>query len=378
MKKLLKAVAGTVALLAILFAVIKLRGDEYLLRGFWACYLHGNASATIDDMKYFKTHIVEAGDSVWDWPQHSSHNKKELPQSLQSLLNDKGTVAFLVIQNDSILFERYVSREAEDAQTNSFSMAKSITTMLAQIAIQKGELGGWHQKVRTILPELGGTHADELELWHLSTMSSGLDWDENYSNPWTITAKTYYGNHVKEVMLSLPVKDEPGKKFIYQSGSTELLATCLTKATGKTLSELASEWLWKPLQAKDDAQWHTDDDGTELAWCCYNTSAKNFARFGKMMLHSGNWNGTQILDSSFVQLATTAALAPIYGYSFWLENTLGTKVFYQWGFLGQYIITVPEYNLVIVRLGHHDMEETKEGNSQFVREIVSNVLNNLK
>ena len=71
-----------------------------------------------------------------------------------------------------------------------------------------------------------------------------------------------------------------------------------------------------------------------------------------MMLHQGNWNGTQILDSAFVQKATTPAVSPFYGYSFWLDDSHGTKVFYQRGILGQYIITIPEFNTVIVRLGH--------------------------
>lgn len=378
MKTLRKILIGFIVVIAVLGIVIKLRGDEYLMKGLWATYLHGEVSATIDDAKYFKTKTIEAGKgSTWGFAQHSDYRKKEVPQKLQQMLDKNATVAFVVIQNDSILYEQYESREAKDAGTNSFSMAKSITTMLTQIAIQKGILQGWHQKVKTLLPEMKGEHADEVELWHLSTMSSGLDWDEDYSNPWTITAKTYYGNHVKDVMLSLPIANAPGKKFNYQSGSTELLALCLMKATGKTMSGLASDWLWKPLQAERNATWHTDDDGTELCWCCFNSNAKDFARFGKMMLHKGNWNGVQILDSSFVQLATAPALAPEYGYSFWLDNSKGTNVFFQWGFCGQYIITIPEYNVVVVRLGRKDVTD-KKNLSEFARVITEGVLEMVK
>ena len=378
MKILTKIITGIVLVIAVLFAVIKIKGDDYLLRGLWACYLHGESSATIDDAKYFEQHKVEASKEVWEWHTGADYNKKEVPAKLKSLLNETGSAAFLVIQNDSVLTEKYWDKYSDSSQTNSFSMAKSITTMLAQIAIQKGILTGWHQKVKTIFTELTGKHADELELWHLSTMSSGLDWDESYKNPWSVTAKAYYGNDVKKLMLTLPISDEPGKAFNYQSGSTELLAMCLMKASGKSLSELASEWLWKPLQTKHDAKWHTDKAGTELAYCCFNTNARDFAHFGKLMLNSGNWNGTQILDSAFVQMATTGALSPQYGYSFWLDNTLGTKVFFQWGFCGQYIITVPEHNLVIVRLGNVD-RVTDEGNSSlYVRDLVSGVLEMVK
>ncbi len=378
MRTSFKILTGIAIVLAVLVAVTFIRGDQYLFKGLWATYLHGETSATIDDKRFFKTHHIATGEQTWEWPNHSGYLKNKVPAKLQSALDETGTVAFLVIQNDSVLYEDYIDRIAEDAGTNSFSMAKSITTMLAQVAVQKKIFTGWNQKVKTLLPALTGAHAGEVELWHLSTMSSGLDWNEDYANPWTITAKTYYGNHVRDIMLTLPVKDEPGKQFIYQSGSTELLAMCLTQATGKTLAELASEWLWKPLQAKHPATWHTDDDGTDLAWCCFNSNARDFARFGKLMLHEGNFNGTQVLDTAFVQMATVPALDSVYGYSFWLEHTLGTKVFYQWGFCGQYIITIPEYNLVVVRLGNEDLPVTAEGNSQYVRDLAGGVLEMVK
>jgi CubicO group peptidase (beta-lactamase class C family) len=282
-------------------------------------------------------------------------------------------VAFLVIQHDTIINEHYWQGYSDSSQSNSFSMAKSITTMLAEIAIQKGILKGWHQKVNTLLPELKGPHAAELELWHLSTMSSGLEWDEAYKNPFAITAKAYYGDHVKELMLTLPIINEPGKVYNYQSGNTELLGLCIMKATGKSMADLASEWLWRPLQAEHDARWHTDPQGTELCYCCFNTDARDFARFGRLMLHQGNWNGLQILDSSFVQMATTGALVPFYGYSFWLDESHGTKVFAQRGILGQYIITIPEYNLVIVRLGKHSLPPVNHHPEDF-HAIVDGVL----
>lgn len=377
MNKLTKILTGTAIVIAVLFIIIKVRGDEYLLKGLWACYLHGESSATIDDAKYFATHKVEAAKETWEWPVRADYNKLALPEKLQKTFKETGTVAFLVIQNDSILSEHYWDSYSDSSQSNSFSMAKSITTMLAQVAIQKGIFQGWHQKVNSILPQVRGKHVAELELWHLSTMSSGLDWDESYQNPWSVTAKAYYGNDIRSLMFTLPIVDTPGRVFNYQSGSTELLALCLIQATGKSLSELASEWLWKPLQSTHDAKWHTDAKGTEMAYCCFNTNARDFARFGKLMLYQGNWNGTQLLDTSFVQMATVPALSPNYGYSFWLDHSQNTKVFFQWGFCGQYIITVPEYNLVIVRLGNIDLVD-KNDISEYCGLMVKEVLGMIK
>lgn len=365
MKRLLKILGGFAIVLLLLICAAKLSGNGYLLKGVWATYLHGDNSATINDVRYFDSHPIPASDKPWQWPLHGNYNQKPLTPRLQDVLAKTGSVAFLIIQNDSIITEHYWEGYTDSSLSNSFSMAKSITTMLTQIAIQKGILKSWHQKVKDILPGLKGAHAGELELWHLSTMSSGLDWDEAYKNPFTITAKAYYGDHVSDLMLTLPIIDTPGKFYNYQSGSTELLGLSLMKASGKSLAELASDWLWKPMQARHDAKWHTDAQGTELCYCCFNSDARDFARFGKLMLHQGNWNGTQILDSSFVSMATKSVFVPYYGYSFWIDESHGTKVFAQRGILGQYIISIPEYNAVVVRLGRHALPKLNNAPEDF-------------
>jgi CubicO group peptidase (beta-lactamase class C family) len=379
MKKLGKVLAGVVVALCLLVLLAIITGNSYLLKGLRASYLHGTNSASIDDAQFFKTNPIPAAGPVnQSWPVHTDYNKATLSDRLQAVLKQTESVALLVVQNDSILNEHYWDSYSDTSHSNSFSMAKSITTLLAQIAIQKGVLKGWDQKVKTLLPGLKGPYAGELELWHLSTMSSGLDWDEAYTNPFCVTAKAYYDSDIDKLMMGLPIKDKPGKFFNYQSGSTQLLGMCLVKATGKTLSQLASEWLWQPLQAENDAYWHTDDKGMEMAFCCFNSNARDFARFGKLMLHQGNWNGNQVLDSSFVKMATAPALAPYYGYSFWLYNSGGTRVFFQWGILGQYIISIPEYNAVIVRLGHHSLNTVNDDHTEDLAVIVEEVIKQLK
>lgn len=356
MKKILRGLLYFIVVITLAVLFIYATGNGYLMKGLWASYLHGYNSASIGDARFFHTNTINVSATPQPWPFKTNYNQQQLSEKLQSTLVGTKTVAFVVIQNDSILSEHYWDRYTDSSRTNSFSMAKSITTMLAQIAIQKGVLTGWNQKVKTLLPELTGAYSDKLELWHLSTMSSGLLWDEKYKDPFAVTAKAYYGSDVNKLMLSLPIESEPGKVYNYQSGSTQLLGMCLIKATGKSLSSLASAWLWQPLHAEQVALWHTDDEGTELAYCCFNSNARDFARFGKMMLHMGNYDGTQILDSSFVLKATSPALVPYYGYSFWIDESHGTKVFYQRGILGQYIICIPELNAVVVRLGHQRIQ----------------------
>jgi len=375
MKKITKVLSSVLLVFGLLTILVYTTGHGYLVKGMWASYIHGHNSATIGDAEFFDTHLISAPTEETPWELSSSYNKNALSDRLTKKLEANKSVAFLVIQNDRILFEKYWYKYSDSSQSNSFSMAKSITTMLAQIAIQKGVFKDWNQSVKTLLPELTGEYVDDLKLWHLSTMSSGLEWDEQYKNPFTVTAKAYYGNDVKKLMMSLPIATAPGKVYNYQSGSTQLLGLCLMAATSKPLATLASEWLWQPLGASHDATWHTDERGTELSYCCFNSNARDFARFGKMMLHSGNWNGTQILDSQFVQLATSPALVPYYAYSFWLDESHGTKVFYQRGILGQFIITIPSKNLVIVRLGKRvDLATDVDPHSADFHIIVEEVL----
>jgi CubicO group peptidase (beta-lactamase class C family) len=232
--------------------------------------------------------------------------------------------------------------------------------------------------VKDYLPELKGEFADDLTLRNLSTMTAGLDFNEHYSNPFDITAKLYYGPDVESLLMeNVPVIEKPGS-YEYQSGATQLLGLCLMKATGKHMADYASEKLWKPLGAEHAAEWHLDnEEGKELAFCCFNSNARDFARFGQMLLQQGNYNGKQILDSSFVAMATVPFVEPFYGHSFWMTDEYGTHIFYQRGILGQYIIVIPEYDVVVVRLGHIRLGNDHNHSTDF-RVIVEEVLKGLR
>lgn len=373
----MKNVLGLFAILAllalILVGVAYQSGNQFLLKGLWAAYLNGNTSATIGDAKFFDTREIPAGTSQ-PWAVSDNLNRRELSDRLTKKLSETESVAFLIVKNNVIIHEEYWKGYSESSQSNSFSMAKSITTMLAQCAIQDGFIKSWDQKAKDFLPELKGEFADELTLRHLTTMTAGLEYNEHYTNPFDITAKTYYGPDVTKLMMEeVPVISKPGT-FEYQSGATQILGLAVMKATGKSLSEYASEKLWKPMGANHAAKWHLDNEGgVELAFCCFNSNARDFARFGKLIQDHGRWNGIQILDSSFVAMATQPHAEPFYGHSFWIDDSYGTHIFYQRGILGQYIISIPEHDLIIVRLGHHRDENVNMHPADF-RVIVEEVL----
>lgn len=379
MKALSSVLKWVVIVLVVLVGTVYLTGNQFLLKGVWAAYLHGNSSATIGDAQFFDTRTVEMGEVI-PWKIAAEYNQIQLTERLRTSLEETRSVAFLIAQSGEIIREEYWDDYSESSRSNSFSMAKTITTMLVQCAIQDGYMESWDQQVKDFLPELKGEYADELTLRHLCTMTAGLDFNEHYTNPFDITARLYYGEDVEKLMLDeVPVVKKPGiDAFEYQSGATQLLGLSLMRATGKSEAEYASEKLWKPLGAKYPAEWHLDtEDGKELSFCCFNSNARDFARFGQMMLQHGNFNGQQILDSAFVDTATVPFAVPFYGHSFWMTDDYGTHIYYQRGILGQYIIVIPEYDVVVVRLGHVRLGSDMHHAIDF-RVIVEEVLKGLR
>lgn len=367
MKSITKVFISLLLGIILLVITARLTGHGYLIKGIWATYLHGETSASIDDARFFDTRKVDVG-IAQPWPLHKNYNKIALSPSLTAMLDSTESAAFLIVKNDSIQYEQYWDDYSDTSHTNLFSATKSITSMLVQCAIQDGLIENWDQKVKDFLPQLGGPYADSLTLRHLSTMTAGLDFNEHYTDPFCITAQSYYGDDIWDLMMEkVPVTKAPGKNFEYQSGATALLGMAVIKATGKHLAYYASEKLWQPLGATQAAKWHTDQlNGTELAFCCFNTNVRDFARFGKLMLHHGNFNGTQILDSAFYNLASTGYSVPFYGHGFWICNDFETPVFYQRGILGQYVIVIPEHHLVIARLGHKRIDPVKNHPKDFL------------
>jgi CubicO group peptidase (beta-lactamase class C family) len=161
---------------------------------------------------------------------------------------------------------------------------------------------------------------------------------------------------LKSLILGLKVVEEPGQRYKYLSSDTQLLGMILEKATGKNLSDYLSESFWKPMGAKIASPWQVDSKESNLAkgFCCIASSARDFARLGKLYKQHGKWEGRQLLDSSFIAKSLTPKFsnAPFYGYGWWLDKYIGKEIFYSRGHLGQLTIVIPEDDLIIVRLGN--------------------------
>lgn len=351
MKKFLLWLVGLLTAIVVLLYIFDV---DYLLKAVRVVYLHGKTTAYLDDYTHFDNRTVKKGTGQ-PWATHKDYNKAKATQRLENTHKKLGTVAYLIIKNDSIWYESYYDGYGKDSKSNSFSMAKTIVTAAMFKAIEEGKIKSLDQKVGDYFPEFSKGLAAKLTVGDLSSMSTGLDWGEQYSSAFSITTRAYFGDHLEETMLKVPVIREPGKEFEYVSGATELLAMVVTKATGKTLSDYVSEKFWQPMGAENDALWQLDHEGgIEKAYCCFASNARDFARLGKLFKHNGKWNNQQLLDSTAVAKMVNPKFAASlqYGYGTWLNTYLDKKMYYLRGHLGQFVIVIPEDDIIIVRLGH--------------------------
>ena len=334
---------------------------DYLLRAVKTIYLKGHTTAFLEDYKEFPNRTIHKG-TAQPWAVSKDYNSVPATDKLTTTHKNLQTVAFLIIKNDSIWHESYFDGYTNTSKSNSFSIAKSIVSAALGKAIMEGKIKSLDQKVTDFFPKLKGKFAKEVTLGDLSSMASGLSWDEKYYSPFSIVTRAYFDDHLKEVILGLSIKDKPGQEFRYLSGATQLLAMCIEKATGEYLSNYVSKHFWKPMGAENDALWQLDeaDTGIEKAYCCIASTARDFARFGKLYKQNGVWNGKQILPRSFVEksLQPRFSDSPEYGYGWWLHQINGKKIYYMRGHLGQFVIVLPEDDVIIVRLGHLKGKQT--------------------
>ena len=330
----------------------------------------------IDQYTIFENRVVKAEDpNPWNFAPDVEN--KQIPREFEADFAKYKTVGFVVVQHNRIIFEQYWKNYSPLSLSNSFSMAKSVISLLIGCAIDDGKIKSVEQPVSDFLPQWTSYDGKVLTIKDLLTMSAGVEWDESYSSLFSKTTQAYYGNDLWKLTLTEKLIEKPGVRFNYQSGVTQMLAFIVQKATGKNIADYASEKLWTPIQAEEDAQWSLDHKGgMEKAYCCLNSNARDFARLGQLILNKGMWNGFQVVDSNYIKEATTPATwlkytpetklgetkvssvpCTFYGYQFWIANYRGVKISYMRGMLGQYIIAIPALDAVIVRLGKQKEKE---------------------
>lgn len=314
-----------------------------------------NTKASIDDYKFFDNVEIKKSSSPFEWPKHKLYNQIGSSKTLDSVHKKNETVAFLVIKNDSIIKEDYFLGYDENSMTNSFSISKSIISFLFLKSIEEGTIPSLNSKLTDYFPAFNENNGSNVTLSDLSTMSSGLEWQENYKDLMGITAQAYVTKDLNKLMMGSKFSGISGDKFKYLSGNTQLLAMAIEKANNSTIQELTYRWLWNPMGAKNDAIWMIDSKEKNMtkAYCCLSSNAKDFAKVGLVYKNFGKINEQNLIDSSFISMSIKPRFNsnPIYGYGIWIGKQNNIDFFSLRGHQGQYVIVIPKENAIIVRLG---------------------------
>ena len=357
-KKRIKLVSGLLVLIAGLFLLTPTYIREALIHWY----------PDITDTYIFSSHTVERSSACREWPEAPDYNTFRMNETDEAYLAKWETVSFLVIQHDSILYEEYRDGWKPEDLSNIFSATKSIVGLLTGIALGESAIGSLDDPVCRYLPEFTGEGRERVTVRNLLTMSSGLNWKESYSTLFSTTTQAYYGDNIRSLMMRLKPEEEPGKRYSYKSGDSQLLAFVVEAATGRTISDYAREKLWQPMQACTDALWNLDKkEGDEKSYCCFNTTAREFARFGRLLLNKGKWNDRQLVPETYMEEALSPASylenefgdGPLdyYGFQIWIVLYKGMRFPAFRGLDGQYLFAIPEKNAIVVRMGHKRSEE---------------------
>lgn len=229
-----------------------------------------------------------------------SYLKRNSIADFDKFTSHKKTVAFLVIKNDTIIYENYAKKYNKEALLPSFSVSKSFVSALIGIAVQEGYIKNIDEPITNYLPQLKDENLKKVTIRNVLDMQAGFKFGENYYNPFSEVAKYYYGRDLKKFITKLKAKDTPGKKFKYQSVNTQVLSFIIENATKKPIHQYLEEKLWQPMQMEYPATWNVDDKGTIKAFCCINSTARDFAKLGRLYNQHGNWNGQQLISKNWV------------------------------------------------------------------------------
>lgn len=279
---------------------------------------------------------------------------KPLPMAaadVDAFMTSMNVAGLIVLQDGKVRLERYARGLTAEGRWTSFSVAKSFTSTLVGAAMKDGSIKSLNDPVTRYIPDLAGSGYDGVTVAQLMTMTSGVKWNEDYTDPKSDVARMFLEPVPAGVdptvyfMRKLPRETAPGTKWVYKTGETNLIGVLVRRATGKTLAAYAEEKIWKPAGMERDGFWMKDQTGAEVSGCCLSVSLRDYARFGQFALEGGHG----IVKDGWFADATRAhaEVAPGgygYGYQWWTypEGRYGAQ-----GIFGQMITIDPASKVVI-------------------------------
>jgi len=274
---------------------------------------------------------------------------------VDAFITSMNVAGLIVLQDGKVRLERYARSLTPEGRWTSFSVAKSFTSTLVGAAMKDGYIKSLDDPVTRYIPDLTGSGYDGVTVAQLLTMTSGVKWNEDYTDPKSDVARMFLEPVPAGVdptvyfMRKLPRESAPGTKWVYKTGETNLIGVLVRRATGKTLAAYAEEKIWKPAGMERDGFWMKDQTGAEVSGCCLSVSLRDYARFGQFVLEGGKG----VVAPGWFADATRAhaEVAPGgygYGYQWWTypEGRYGAQ-----GIFGQMITVDPASKVVIAMVG---------------------------
>jgi CubicO group peptidase (beta-lactamase class C family) len=290
---------------------------------------------------------------------------RNIGYTMDDYLERQRVTGLMILVNGKVVAERYRYGRSDSSRFLSFSMAKSVTSLLVGIALDKGLIASLDDSAEKYAKELAGSAYGATPLRHLLRMSSGLTFTERYDGHDDIArmsrAAATGRPPVAEVLRSIADRHSPsGQKFTYASAETEVLGRVLVGATGRTVADITSEWLWQPLGAEQDAFWVLSHDGQERAWGFFSAGLRDWARLGALLANNGRVGERQVVPSEYLLDATDPERQPAafkprratpyfgYGLQFWLFP-MRERSFALQGVHGQAVFVQPATGVVMVQ-----------------------------
>jgi CubicO group peptidase (beta-lactamase class C family) len=261
----------------------------------------------------------------------------------------------VVLVDGTIRLERYGLGHSAGGRWTSFSMAKSLTSTLVGAAIRDGYIKSVDDPVTQYIAGLRGSAYEGVSIRQLLTMTSGVKWNEDYTDLKSDVALFYETppdpgvDATVSYMRRLVREAQPGTKWLYKTGETNLIGVLVEQATHKSLAAYLSEKVWAPYGMEQDASWTLDVTGHEQGGCCFQATTRDFARVGQFILEGAFVDGRPVVAAGWLEAATRKQ-ADInvpgrgYGYQWWTRDD---DTFDAIGIHGQMIHVDPRRKLVV-------------------------------
>jgi CubicO group peptidase (beta-lactamase class C family) len=295
-------------------------------------------------------------------------------------MKDQRIHGLLVLHDGKIRLERYTAPQTPSTRWNSFSVSKSVTSTLVGAAMKDGYIKSLDDDVTKYIKELRGSAYEGVSVRQLLTMTSGVKWNEDYTDPKSDVAQMYAQpadpgfDMTTSYVRKLPREAAPGAKWVYKTAETNLVGVLVSAATGKPLAQYLSDKIWRPLGMERDAEWMIDEVGHEQGGCCLAMTLRDYGRFGQFILDGARINGRSIVADGWLDDATkshvsTGGGGAGYGYQWWIR---GDGTFEGRGIYGQTLHIDRARRLVIV-INSATMQPTDRAAGQARQDFISAV-----